>query len=196
MKGRWIEYSQEELAFIEARKEMVRSELTALFNATFGRDVSLNNICALCKRKGWLTGRDGRIKPGQKPHPNARNTKPNRTSFKAGHSPHNVLPVGSEVVDEDGYHWIKIENPKKWAMKHRLVWEQKNGPIPKGVNIQFLDGNRSNCDISNLHAVTRGDSAYMNKTGLAKVPAELKPSAVALTKVLRKIRQVERVQEV
>lgn len=61
MKGRRISYSAAELAFIETRKEMNRAELCAAFVAEFSRrDVTPDNIKALCTRKGWDTGRQER----------------------------------------------------------------------------------------------------------------------------------------
>ena len=49
MKGRSIPYLPQELAWIEARKEMPRAELHALFCAYWQRDdVSPENFKALC----------------------------------------------------------------------------------------------------------------------------------------------------
>lgn len=39
-------------------------------------------------------------------------------------------------------------------MKHQLIWEKYNGPIPEGMVITFLDGNKQNFDINNLMAIT------------------------------------------
>ena len=56
MKGRWITYSEAELAWLEQRREMTRRALHTHFCRAFGRtDVTLDNIKALCKRNGWLT---------------------------------------------------------------------------------------------------------------------------------------------
>lgn len=66
MKRQQIRYQPEELAFIEANKELPRAEAHALFCARFMRpNVSLSNYNALCKRKGWLTGRTGQFAKGQ-----------------------------------------------------------------------------------------------------------------------------------
>jgi len=37
---------------------------------------------------------------------------------------------------------------------HRLVWVERNGPIPEGCCIHHKDGNKSNNDISNLELMT------------------------------------------
>ncbi len=65
MKGRQINYSADELAWIEARKEWPRAHLHLTFCFIFDRaDVSLANLNALCKRKGWFTGRTGGFEKG------------------------------------------------------------------------------------------------------------------------------------
>lgn len=69
MKGRWIDYSDEELAWIKACADQPRAETHALFVQIYNRpDVSLSNFNALCKRKGWLTGRTGQFFKGQVSH--------------------------------------------------------------------------------------------------------------------------------
>lgn len=42
-----------------------------------------------------------------------------------------------------------------WEYKHRQIWEQHYGPIPKDHIVIFLDGNKKNCDISNLQCIPR-----------------------------------------
>ena len=74
--------------------------------------------------------------------------------------------VGFERID-DGYLWIKVRtdegaNKKNWIQKHRYVWEQQNGEIPDGYKIVFLDGDKMNCDISNLDCVPVGIQTSLN----------------------------------
>lgn len=60
-----IKYSDAELAWIESNCQRPRAEAHAEFVDRFGRhDVVLANFTALCKRKGWLTGRSGRFDKG------------------------------------------------------------------------------------------------------------------------------------
>lgn len=82
-----------------------------------------------------------------------------QTRFKKGQLPHNTKPIGYERIDENGYVYIKVSMEHKMVLKHRYVWEQANGPIPDGHNIAFRDGNRQNCDLSNLYLLSRGDNA-------------------------------------
>lgn len=80
-----------------------------------------------------------------------------RTRFKAGHRPHNTRDVGTDCTHADGYVYLKTEDGP--VLKHRYVWEQHNGEVPEGYVIAFIDGNRQNCDISNLTLMSREENA-------------------------------------
>ena len=80
-----------------------------------------------------------------------------RTRFKPGHRPHNQRDIGTECVHSDGYVYLRIESG--CVLKHRHVWEQANGEVPEGYVVAFRDGNRQNCDISNLYLLSREDNA-------------------------------------
>lgn len=82
-----------------------------------------------------------------------------QTEFKPGQLPHNTKPVGYERTDKNGYVYVKVEGERKMVPKHRHVYEQHFGPIPAGHNVTFRDGNRRNCDISNLELVSRAECA-------------------------------------
>lgn len=92
------------------------------------------------------------------------------TRFKKGSIPPNAVPVGYERIDADGYIYIKIEGKRKLALKHRHVWEQTNGKIPKGYNIQFKDGNRSNCNIENLYMISRAEQMKNENSASKNLP--------------------------
>ena len=80
-----------------------------------------------------------------------------RTRFKKGQQPHNARPIGSEVLHADGYVYIKTASG--CVPKHRYVWEQANGAVPEGYVVAFRDGNRQNCDLTNLYLLSRADNA-------------------------------------
>jgi hypothetical protein len=79
--------------------------------------------------------------------------------FKKGHVPANTKPVGYERLSKDGYVYIKACDGMPMVLKHRWVWEQAHGAIPKGYNVMFVDGDRTNCALGNLRLVSRGDAA-------------------------------------
>lgn len=213
MKGRTIPYSAAELEFLERRRSMSRRDLLAAFVATFGReDVSLANLTALCKRKGWLTGRNGRFVKGMVPankgkpcepgkggrHPNAR-----KTQFARGQRPHTWRGPGHEsVCPKDGYVYLIVaeRNPHTGAdtrrvLKHKWLWEKKHGPVPKGMALKCRDGNRRNTDPGNWELIPRGllprlGGRYGRDYDTA--PAELKPVIMTVAKLEHASREKRR----
>lgn len=96
------------------------------------------------------------------------------TMFKKGQAPVNHKPVGSERVNVDGYVEVKVAEPNKWRLKHRVVWEEVHGPIPPGHNIQFRDGNRQNLSLDNLYMISRAEQCAKENSFHARYPEELK----------------------
>lgn len=93
------------------------------------------------------------------------------TFFKSGHEPHNTKFDGYErICSKDGYVYMRV-NKGKFVLKHRKVWEDVNGPIPKGHIIIFKDGNKLNCDINNLSMITMKENMERNR--ITKYPEEL-----------------------
>lgn len=95
------------------------------------------------------------------------------TMFKKGHPSNNKRPVGSERVNVDGYVEVKVADPNRWMLKHRLIWMQHHGAIPRGHNIQFKDHNPLNLDINNLYIISNADQMRNENSYLAKYPKEL-----------------------
>lgn len=95
------------------------------------------------------------------------------TQFKPNAIPKNVLPVGHIRITKDGYLEIKTApGLRKWVLLHRWRWQQAHGQYPpKGVPIAFKDGNKQNCDISNLELVSRGE--MMRRNTIHNLPKEL-----------------------
>lgn len=109
------------------------------------------------------------------------------TMFRKGNRPVNHRQVGSERVNVEGYVEVKVSEPNKWRLKHRVVWEQANGPIPPGHNVQFRDGNRRNCGLDNLYLISRADQLRNENSMEARYPEELR-SVIRLRGTL--IRQI------
>lgn len=95
------------------------------------------------------------------------------TMFKKGNTPGNHRPVGSERVNKDGYIEVKVAEPNKWKCKHRIIWERVHGSIPKGFNIQFIDGNPQNCVIENLYIISRAEQLKTKNSLIARYPENL-----------------------
>ena len=99
--------------------------------------------------------------------------KVKETMFKKGNSPVNHREVGSERINVDGYIEIKVAEPNRWRLKHRFIWEQVNGEIPKGYNVQFKNHNRQDCRIENLYLICRADQIAKENSYWAKYPKEI-----------------------
>ncbi len=95
------------------------------------------------------------------------------TMFRKGHVSTRHRPVGSERVNVDGYVEIKVAEPNKWRPKHRVIWEQVNGEIPRGYNIQFRDGNPLNLAIENLYIIDRATQLKEQNSLMARYPKEI-----------------------
>lgn len=209
MKGKAIHYSGAEMAWLEANYAMVIGAYHAGFVSRFGRsDVEPMHLHSLRKRKGWKTGRTGHFVKGAPAHnkgkecpPGTGGRHPNsrRTQFKAGQLPHNTHYLGHERVSKDGYVEISIDetNPhtgfeRRYVLKHRWLWEQKNGPVPEGMALKCLDGDKLNTDPSNWEALPRAVLPRLNGRfgrDYDQAPAELKPTILAVAKLEHRTRQ-------
>lgn len=203
MKGRTIHYMPEELAWIEARKEMPRAELYALFCAFWERkDVTFTAFKGLCKRKGWMTGRTGCFEKGLVPHNKGMphdHPASRATRFKKGAVPANITPMWTERMTRDGYVEMKVpeRNPhtghkSRYKMKQVWLWEQTHGPIPKDCVLKCLDGDRTNCDPSNWEVLPRSVLPRLSgRHGIAydQAPAEIKPTLLAIAKLEQRARE-------
>ena len=78
----------------------------------------------------------------------------------------------------------------KYALKHRVVWEQNNGPVPDGMVVVFKDGNKLNTAIENLELVSRKE--LMSKNTIHRYPEELKSTIRLIGKVKRTIKTHEK----
>lgn len=184
-------YTEEQKRFLtENIKGRTRKELCKMFNDYFNLNLGLNQIIAYIKNNGLSSGVDTRFTKGQDSW--NKGTKGIcaggiKTQFKKGQKPHNYKPVGSERVNSDGYVDVKIADPNKWRAKHRLLWEEQNGPIPKGYVIIFGDGNRRNFQQDNLILVSKSQLAILNKNQLIKDNADLTRVGVLIADIYKKI---------
>lgn len=99
--------------------------------------------------------------------------KVKETMFKKGHSPVNHREVGSERINVDGYIETKVAEPNVWRLKHRIIWEQHNGVIPAGYNVQFKNHNTQDCRIENLYIISKADQMRTENSLVARYPKEV-----------------------
>ncbi len=172
-------------------------EIQELMNKKFNTDFTLNQIKAAIGRYKLNTGFNGRFLKGSIPANKGTKglTRANRTSFKKGHTPINYRPVGSERITKGGYIEIKVKDPNLWRLKHLVIWEKENGPLPKGCAIMFADGNKLNLNMENLILVTRNQLLIMNKRKLRKDSIELTKVGLNIAKVYERIGERRRKSE-
>jgi hypothetical protein len=204
VKGTRIRFTAQERAWVKANCTLVIGELHRAFVVAFDRhDVNATNLNALRKRNGWRTGRTGHFAAGATP-PNKGKKMPFNpnsaaTQFKKGQTPHNTKHVGHERVRaSDRYIEISVAetNPhtgfeRRYVLKHKHLWEQRNGPVPKGMALKCLDGDRQNTSPENWEAVPRGLLPRLNgKSGRNYDDAapEIKPTIMAIAKLEHRVR--------
>lgn len=205
MKGKWIQYSAEEMAWLEANRTLPIGDYHAAFCAAFDRDITAAALHSLRKRKGWKTGRTGHFEKGSAPVnkgvPRAYDANCAATQFKPGHRGGVALdvykPIGFETI-RDGYLVRKINDDMplqaRWRAVHLINWEAINGPLPKGFALKCLDGDTANCDVANWTLVPRAIIPRLNggphKSFVAydTAPAELKPTILAVAQLEHRAR--------
>lgn len=108
-------------------------------------------------------------------------------------------PIGS-TISKRGYTYIKTneidysDKKKNRASKTyrpltRVIWEKHFGKVPEGCQIIFLDGDRTNYDISNLKLIPTSISAIMSKNGFWNIEnSELKKTALMYSQLVHEMK--------
>lgn len=190
--------------YLELNLEQLGSKLNRAIGSIHGRLKCLTLIVPkeLIKQRqlaglkaGWDKGCTARFQKGHIPAnkgqkmPEHVYVKAKPTMFKKGHKSHNALEVGTEVkrFSKGYYYWlIKLPGVKKLQYKHRHVWQQHYGPIPKGYNIQFKDRNTLNCNIENLYMISRQEQCKQNS--IHSYPKEVVKTIRLVTKLNKTIK--------
>lgn len=183
--------------FVEKRAGgLSNSALTELLNTHFGTSLTISQVRVYKKNHHISSGLDGRFKKGRIP-PN-KGIKGvcaagcEKGWFQKGELPHNHKPVGSERIDnKDGYLLVKTKEPNIWKLKHRIIWEQYYGPVPSGMIVIFLDGDKLNIDINNLGLIDKKTNVRMNQLGLRYPDAESTKTAIRVAELVSKIAEVK-----
>lgn len=131
--------------------------LAEMLNSKYGTNKTGNQLKHYCRRHGLKN--DVSSESGQ---------------FKKGHSITNNTekPIGSERINNEGQLMIKVSNDaeaykahKNWKMKKVVIWESYYGTKPDDYTVLNLDGDKMNCDISNLILIEKSESRWLHKFG-------------------------------
>lgn len=164
---------------------------------------------AACRlRRGDGIGAEHRFQPGQAPHNKGvrhppgwapgrmaeRQFKPGNLSGRAAQL---RAPVGTVVVQINGYHKVKVRaethgvrSHHNWELVHVRLWEQHHGPIPPGHAVVFRNGNKADIRIENLELINRAE--LMRRNSVHRYPTELKHTLRALGKLKTAIQKTAR----
>lgn len=169
-------------------------EITEEINRVFGLELEVRQIKAALKNRKIRTGRTGRF--GSEGNTNAKKWAKGecapgveRTWFKKGDIPSNHKPVGSERITKDGYIMVKVAEPNKYRLKHRVVYEEAYGEIPDDLKVTFIDGDKHNCDISNLMPISKAAHIGMVHRKYWGTSGDTKVAAVNTCELIAKINE-------
>lgn len=194
------DYSEEKVQFLKNNvKGILLKELTRRFNERFNCNLTENAIQNMKRQLNLTSDLDTKLKKGHIPHNKGKKwadfmseqgkVNSSKTFFKKGHIPYNYRSIGEERVDTDGYILVKIQDGhlyKNWKLKHRVIWEEKNGPVPNGYHLIFADGNKQNFDLDNLVLVSNSELLLLNRNKLYKNNKELTKTAVNIVRLIDK----------
>lgn len=210
-KKQWSkeEYWQHQTRYPQGMYEFIRDnswgvsskEMAEMVNEKFGTDWTATGMKQFRQRHGIKSGVTGWYQKGHAPGNKGKKLEEYvgeeraaeireriaPTQFKKGEAPMNELPVGSIVVNSQGYKLRKRQMNgtlwERWEFLHRAVWVENYGPIPDGMMVIFRDNDRLNCDIGNLTLVSKSENAALNKLGLRSEDPDLTDTGINLVRL-------------
>lgn len=202
-------YSQEQIQFLRDNvKGISLKQLTERFNKCFGTNLSEHAIAMQKSKYGLKSGIvGGQFEKGSIPHNKGKRMSKkqydvcSKTMFKPGSKPKNTDPIGTEKLLSDGYVWVKVNDkpkvPKKenWKQKHKLLWEQEYGPVPKNSVVIFKDGDPTHIELDNLECVTRSQLLILNKKKLIHSNKQISETGIAVAKLIDAVNKKKNVKK-
>jgi len=180
----------------QINKGRLAHEVAALVNERFDTSITGAQIKNYRSRAGLRCDRDTHFKPGHIPPNKGRKgwcpEGCKKSWFGPGHRPVNTAEVGAEAITRDGYIKVKVAEPNKWELKHWLVWEKVNGPVPKGYCIIFMNQNKTDCRLENLQLISRKVHAIMCKAHSYSEYQEVTAVGVQVAKLRQRLSELER----
>lgn len=187
-------WNADELAYIKIHySETENGLLCKKFNCSLKSVYTAAQLLGVKKSKEYRSrtfgsilkevGKSTRFNPGRIPENKGRKWNEfmskesqescRKTTFKKGSIPHNIVEIGHERITRDGYIEVKIgdfsDSTKNFKLKHRMIWESANGPVPDGYQVRFIDGNPLNFELSNLKLVSKHESLLINSMSDASI---------------------------
>ena len=193
VKHRWTKEEKEYLSEITPGRHY--KEILEMMNDKFEYQFTFRQVKSAIIRFNLKTGFNGRFEKGHVPAIKGTKgiMKPNKTSFKKGHVHWNKKPIGSERVSVDGYTEIKVADPDKWRLKHRVMYEKYHNVVlnPKQLVI-FADRDKSNMSKENLLLVDNNQLLILNQNGLINENRELTKTGLNIANIIIKLNELKR----
>lgn len=183
-------------------------ETIAAFKERWGVELRVSQVANFKTRFGIKSGTvGGRFVKGQEPSNKGRPIsewmtpeaieRTKATRFKKNGIPRNTRPMGFERVNVDGYIEVKVrerpdaEHKSCFDLKHRLVYERAHGvKLTSDDVIVFLDGDKSNCDPSNLARLSHAEHAKMTTYKLTYSDRETFETALNIMRLNDRVRSL------
>ena len=179
---KWTETELEYLREIAKGKYI--SEIVELMSKKFNYTFRKTQIKSAMTKHKIKNGMKNKVPKGLKPW---------NKGLQIGNSHiHNLKSIGDEYINSDGFVMIKLDNPARWVHKHRYIYEQAFGEIPKDKVIIFLDGDKTNLSLDNLHCITRKQLMKMNQNNLFYSDPELTKVGIEVAKLMLKVNEAKR----
>lgn len=173
-------YTPEQITFLSEHVEGTKYPVLAeMFNARFGCNKTAQTIKSVCRYKGLHNGIDPRFRAGFTPK--------NRFPVWTCQHGERTQPIGYEYVNVRGFTIVKIAEPNQWRAKHIVIWEEKNGPLPKGNVVLFANGNRQDFRLDNLIMLTSSEWSYLRMQGKLSDNEDANRAAILIAKVTARV---------
>lgn len=174
-------------------------EMANMVNEKFGTSFTKNRMKSFRAKYGIRSGVTGWFRKGRAPATKGKTLEeicgydPDKlarvraTQFREGQRPPNEKPIGTITTTTDGYLIRKKQMEgtqwERWEFLHRAVWEEYNGSVPEGMVVVFRDGNKQNCDISNLMLAKRSEVPVMTRKGYWSEDPDLTETALNIVRL-------------
>lgn len=83
----------------------------------------------------------------------------------------------------------------RFVLKHRHLWEQVNGPVPAGMCLKSIDGNRQNTDPSNWQLISRSMLPRLSgrwSIGYDEAEPDVRPAIMAIAEIEDRSRKLRK----
>ena len=183
-------------------------EIRTMLNEKFGTEYTYKQVKALKNNHKIQSGLTGQFEKGHKPWTKGKSI--NEICYKPesyarwdshhwykGNRPYNAVPVGTETVDKYGYIKVKVAEPNVWDFKHRIIYEKAYGPIPKGMLVALIDGDKTNLSPENMMLIDQHENGFRHRyAGMYNGDHELGKAIILNSKLQSRIEELDGTREI